>query len=989
MAALLLCALGKGWSAAPAPGSRFEYTRNVWRTSDGLPEATVQALAETPDGLLWIGSTGGLASFGGAHIRIFNAPQLQALGARSIFCLAVDHDGSLWAGTEGGGLLHVHGQDVQVFSAAEGLTDGFVRSVLQDTRGVLWVGTDNGLFRMTGGRLDRVDGHGGVPEMAVHHITEDRGGSIWAGGSQLVAIDRSGTARVYSLPGAYSKNRVKRILQTSDGTLWVGTVGGLQRLVNGRFESIPQIHATVRSLLETSDGTLWAGTIGHGLWKLRRGEPPRMLAPSPLPSDTVLSMLQDHDGQIWIGTQAGMVRLSRTPVNVVPLPNAGDPDFETISGDARGNVWVVAQSLYLIHDGKAHNLTFPALGTVSVRNVFRARDGALWVGTDGSGAYRLLGNSVEHLSAPGELTNNFVRGFLQSRDGAMWIATDEGLSRIAGADVRKFTEASGLAYFSTRCLLEDRAGGIWIGTDRGISLWKDGSFQQNAVTNALRREQVWSILQDRKGVLWFGTRDHGLFRDRDGHLEHYTMAQGLPSNSFYQLLQDRRGVFWLTGPDTIASIGEEEMDGGSPSADRPLSVAVYTMPFGADHAQMYGGRQPAGFVAPDDSLWFPTSRGAAFLRPGRTAVEGAAPRAVVEQLTEDGRRMPLVPGLRLPASVTRLTLGFGAIFLRSQTGLHFRYRLEPLDPAWTTTSTDQAATYTNLAAGRYRFRVQAFDASQPEKVSEAEFDFSKAPLFYQTWWFGTLVLIGAGVLFWGIYRFRVRQMHTRFQAVLAERSRLAREMHDTVIQGCTGISALLEAMASHGGERADGALLNYARQQARTTIDEARQAVWGMRHEEKQVDVLEAIRGLAEQTMREHGSQVRLEVAAEPLRLGTSAAHEILMTVREAIYNAVQHSGSQQIEMTAHAQHDELTVRIADCGRGFDRTQMTEQDGHFGLVGMRERMKRLGGRLDVATAPGEGTVVTLRLRYMQRKRYGVLSGRPGTLKPGEVNGKLH
>jgi signal transduction histidine kinase len=151
-----------------------------------------------------------------------------------------------------------------------------------------------------------------------------------------------------------------------------------------------------------------------------------------------------------------------------------------------------------------------------------------------------------------------------------------------------------------------------------------------------------------------------------------------------------------------------------------------------------------------------------------------------------------------------------------------------------------------------------------------------------------------------------------------------------------------------------------------------------MRHEEKQVDVLEAIRGLAEQTTREHGSQVTLKVAAEPLRLGTSAAHEILMTVREAVYNAVQHSGSQQIEMSAHTQRDELTVRIADCGRGFDSTQMAEQDGHFGLVGMRERMKRLGGRLELATAPGEGTVVTLRLRHVQRKRYGVQTARQET-----------
>jgi signal transduction histidine kinase/streptogramin lyase len=747
----------------------------------------------------------------------------------------------------------------------------------------------------------------------------------------------------------------------------------------------------VRSLLETSDGTLWVGTIGQGLWTLRGDEPPQRVSPNPLPSDTVLSLLQDHDGQIWIGTQAGLVRLSRTPVNVVPLPQGGDPDFETISGDSRGNVWVAAQSLYVIRDGRAHPLTFPRLGAVSVRNVFRARDGALWLGTDGSGAYRLDGDSVEHLSAPGELTNNFVRGFLQSRDGAVWIATDEGLSRVRGTDVRKFTEGSGLAYFSTRCLLEDRAGGIWIGTDRGVSLWKEGSFQHNAVTEALRSEKVWSILEDRSGVLWFGTRDHGLFRERDGVLKHYTMAQGLPSNSFYQLLQDRRGVLWLTGPDTIASITEAEMDGVFPSPDRPLGVALYTMPFGADDAQMYGGRQPAGFVGVDDSLWFPTSRGAAFLLPGRTVVGGAGPRAVVDELREDGRRISLEQGSRISARVTRLTLAFGATFLRPLTGLHFRYRLEPLDHSWTTTMADDTATYTNLAAGHYRFRVQVFDASQPDKLSEADFDFSKAPLFYQTWWFGTLMVMAAALLIWGVYRFRVRQMHTRFEAVLSERSRLAREMHDTVIQGCTGISALLEAMASHAGDGTDGAngangnLLEYAREQVRSTVDEARRAVWDMRHEEKQVDVMDAIRNMAEQASREHGSRVTVKIAAEPLHMGTSVAHEVLMTVREAVYNAVQHSGSERIEMSAETQRDELTVCVSDFGRGFDVSRPTEKEGHFGLVGMRERMKRLGGKLELETAPGKGTVVKLHLRHAGRRG----AGKPAetAVVAGEVNGK--
>jgi signal transduction histidine kinase len=959
MAALLLPA-ALVCQVPPLPS--FEYTRSVWRTADGLPEATVQSLAETRDGILWIGTTGGLASFGGAQIRAANAGILQTLGVHSIFCLTIDRDQSLWAGTEGGGLLHLRGSHVDVFSASQGLSDNFVRSIFQDRSGTVWVGTDNGLFRMHSGFLRRMDG-ASVPPMAVHSITQDRDGNIWAGGSQLISISPAGVAKLHALPGLYSKNRVKSILQTSDGTIWVGTVAGLQRLAGGSFQPMPSIHATVRSLLQTSDGTLWIGTIGNGLWTFRDGKLNALHTPGLLPSDTVLTTLQDDAGQIWIGTQAGLVRLSRTPVGVVPLPRVGDPDFETVSGDARGDVWVAAQGLFAIRDNRAMPVQFPGLGQLSIRNVFRGRDGALWIGTDGSGAYRIDGSSIRHLSAPGELTNNFIRGFLQARDGAVWIATDEGVSRIAGTDIRKFKEASGLAYFSTRYLLEDRSGGVWIGTDRGVSYWKDG-FQSNPAVSALAKEKVWSILQDRRNVLWFATRDDGLFRYRDGSVEHFTATQGLPSNSIYQLLQDRQGIFWLTGPDTIASIEEAAMDNGFPSIEHPLSVRIYSMPFGAEGAQIYGGRQPAGLIAADGTVWLPTSRGVAYVRPDQHLPHGIAPRAVLHRLTEDGRDVPVRDGLRIPAGITRLTIAFGAISLQSQLNKRFRYRLEPLESTWNSTRSDDTATYTNLRAGNYRFRVQVFDAAQPDQISEVEIGFIKEPYFYQTWWFLALCVLLAAAIVWGVYRFRVQQMQTRFRAVLAERSRLAREIHDTVIQGCTSISALLEAIASQPSPVANSELLEYARNQARTTIQEARQAVWGMRHEEKKVDLLEAVNSLAEQTSREHGSVVTVKAAAESLPVGTSAAHEILMTVREALYNAVQHSGSKRIEMSVGQARGELTVRVEDFGCGFDsEAAVHAQNGHFGLLGMQERMKRLGGRLEIHSALQRGTAITLRIRH--------------------------
>lgn len=945
------------------------FARAIWRVSDGLPEDTVQALVQTPDGRLWIGSTGGLATFDGAHIRNFSLPQ--PISANSVFSLAVSHDGTLWAGTEGGGLLHISGATINVLSNESGLTDGFVRSLCEDSHGQLWVGTDNGLFRLKGSaRLERVDGTPAVPSMAVHSVMEDRDGRLWVGGSKLVAINRDGSSQTYTLPGAYSATRVKKILQAADGTIWVGTVGGLSRLVNGHFERVPPIEATVRSLLQTSDGSLWIGTIGDGLWILRKGRLTKVNDPGLLPSTTILNILEDSYGQVWIGTQVGLLRLSSTPVTIVPLPDPRDSDFETISGDSSGKIYVAARDLFTIVGGVAARANL-GLPDVTVRNIFTAKDGTLWVGTDGTGVYQIHNGQVTHDSAPAQLTNNFIRAFLESRRKEIWIATDEGLSVLTARGATKFTEASGLAYFSTRCLVEDREGIIWVGTDRGLSAIKDGAFLQNDTTRALAHEKVWSILEDRQGALWFGTRDHGLFRLRDGSLQQLTIDQGLPSNSIYQLLQGADGTFWITGPNVIASAVERDMDGPW-DRSKQLSVTVYGLPYGAEGAQLYGGREPAGYIAPDGSVWFPTNRGVAHVVPQNTAISGPSPRVVLETVEEDGSVLPPTDGITVPASVSRLIFNFSAIYIRPQNQLHFRYMLENFDQTWISSTSSEKATYTNLRPGHYRFRVQAYDSSRPQAVDEVAIELRQTSHFYQMPWFYTLcalILAAIGLL---AYHLRVRQLHGRFAAVMGERSRLAREMHDTVIQSCTGVSALLEAMAITTAARPEvnSELLTLARQQTRQTIETARQVVWNIRHTtENDVDVAAAIRDYTVQIARE---DVQLSVAVEGSQqvcLPASIAHELLMTVREAVYNALQHSGSNRIEVTLHRHAGDLHVAVRDFGGGVPESLLTHPiEGHYGIVGMRERMEKVDGAFLITSASGSGTTVQLQLPMQGRKR---------------------
>ena len=953
---LLFSAHQKIALSTPAVPLETQYARQVWHVPDGLPEETVQALAQTSDGYLWVATTGGLASFDGSHFHLFGHDADVPLANNSIFCILKARDGSLWLGTEGSGLVHMDEHGDRVYAAADGLSNQFVRALMQDHSGRIWIGTDNGLFRIEGGVLSRIDTAPLAPAFAIHSIMEDRDSRVWVGGSQFVVFQKD-VMQLVHLPGRDSVNRIKSLLQTSDGEVWVGTVDGIDRMAGGRFVHVPQISGTARCLYQTRDGTLWIGTIGQGLWRYAKGVFHRFDRTGLLPSKTVLSVFEDNARQVWVGTQEGLVRLSKTPVSLLPLPGSSDPDYATISAATNGDIWAVSSHVFKIQNGVARSYTFPQLPDVPVRTVFQARDSSLWIGTDGDGVYHLSGKTVSHFAAPATLSNNFVRAFLEARDGTMWVGMDDGLSHISRGSVRNYGVQDGLAYFSTRALLQARNGDLWIGTERGVSHMRNGNFLQDAVTKALAQEKVWSILQDSSGAFWFGTRNHGLFRYAHARLLQYTTAQGLTSNSIYQLLE-HRGSLWISSQNTISSFPLDQV--GDPLAAQQLAVESYEMPYNAEGASLYGGRQPSGCIGVDGLIWFPSSKGALRVLPD-PGIHFAPPRKVILTATVDGRLLPLQKHpLILSASASRLEIGFTPLMLWSQQGLRFRYKLQGFDRDWTYATTNRSVSYTNLSAGKYQFIVQVFEISAPSGISEATLPFQKLPYFYETWWFAVTCLLLLTLLAWGIYRYRVRLMRVRFKAVLEERGRIAREMHDTVIQGCTSISALLEAVSSlqhqNGSQQND--LIEHARTQVRSTIDEARQAVWNLRHKDDFVPYIDrSIAAIAENTSREFGLPVHCKANGRAFDIPGPPARELLMVVREAMYNAAIHGCPHSIEVAVAFTPASIAVAVSDDGVGFVPELLERERHHYGISGMRERIERLGGQLEIARRPQQGTVV--------------------------------
>ncbi len=944
------------------------YVRRVYGIASGLPEQTVQAFAQTPDHYLWVGTTGGLARFDGSHFTVFDRENTPVFHENSVFCLLAARDGSLWIGTEGSGLLHYQNGVFTAFGQKQGLTDMFVRALGQDAEGNIWAGTNNGIFRLrpASNRFDRLDSTLQVPPIAVNAICQDSRGRLWLGGSRLAAMQND-VLRFYQLPGDPERNRVKAIAETSPGAIWVGTVAGLFRMLPGEdhFTAVSGIHGTTRGLRRTSDGRFWVSILGRGALSYRLDAENRLTNPVVIPSDAVLTVFEDLEQNVWLGTETGMIRLSRTPLTIVSLPHASESDFGTVYQDRYGTLWAAGAQLYRLRNATPEPYRSRLLGHVRVRQVLEDRDSSMWFGTDGSGIIHIAGNAVRRYTTRDGLVNNFIRVLLQAPDGTLWIGTDEGVSHFDGRTFTNYRMQDGLAYQSIRAMLLDRTGNLWIGTELGLSHLYNSVFVKDVAVLALRQEKVWALHEDTDGGLWIGTRNDGLFRLRDGRLTHYRVADGLASPSIYDIEEDRSDRFWMSGPNGISVLSRHELDDFADGHSRHLSLTFYGTSSDTEAVQIFGGMQSAGFISRDGDVWYPSNRGLIHITHASIISHPAAP-LVIDSVRADGRDIPMRGPITLAPGDSRLEIGYASVMMRPQDAMRFRYKLDGLDRDWNDAGTRHVIDYTNVPPGRYTFRVAAYNLSRPDVITIASLSIVKRPYFYRTWWFMLLCALAIAIVILAIHRGRLARMRRDFHAVLQERNRVAREVHDTILQGCTGVSAVLEAVSSLDAEEVvlKHSLVESARQQIRTTINEAREAIWALRHErETPEDLTELMDRMRRQLSQDLFVPIDCAVEGEPFLVNRPIAHELVMIAREAVQNAANHGGPSHVRMYLKFREDNLDLAVADDGCGFDPKAISADSLHFGLIGMRERAAKLGGTLEIESTLSVGTSVTVRIPH--------------------------
>jgi ligand-binding sensor domain-containing protein/two-component sensor histidine kinase len=951
---------------AASPEAPPSYSRRVWQSADGLPEDLAQALAQTPDGYLWIGTSGGLVRFDGVRFRTFDRAVEPAFRDDSVYSLLTARDGTLWAGTEGGGLVRYKGGSFRAFGPSEGLGNGFVRAIFEDREGTLWVGTDAGLFRMQNEMLTRVDGRGGVPEMNVHSIWQDREGRLLVGGAGLLVIT-GGRTEYYSSGETLADNSIRTIRETADGTVWIGTISGLRRLAGG----VRGNPFTVRRMIdgmnvcvlhETRRGQLWIGTYGRGAMQVDADRKTALAARPALPHDNVLAVFEDREENVWIGTQGGLLRLSPGAATTITTEDRAPLSISTVYEDPGLGILVTALNgrLFRVSQQTLVPVPLPAeLAALPVRNVFRDSRQRLWIGTDGQGVALLADGKVSRWTMREGLVNDFVRAFCEDRGGGVWIGTDGWLSHWREGVFSTFS-AEGLVYASIRGLLLDRAGRLWVATDGGLSRFEAGAFVRDPLLERLRGQKVWALHEDPDGGLWIGTQGMGLFLLKNGALRQFTTEEGLASNKVHFIAEDSGHRLWTSGPSGIVSVSRADLE--APASPGQIAMRVYNTAEGLSTDQMGGGVQSAGFLSVAGELWLPSTRGVVRIATD-VAERGSPPPVLAENVIADDRDIPISPAMTLPPGRGKLEIHYTAVRLRSPEGIRFKYWMEGFDREWTAAGTRRVAYYTNLPSGRYRFHVVAYETNAPGNQAEQVLDIEWRPHFYETSWFMALCGAFLSMVAWGGYRLHVRGLRRRFAAVLEERNRLAREMHDTLIQGCVGVSALLEA-ASHAEEVSPAMshdLLDRARTEVRATVDEARLAVWNLRHGvDEGVGLAEAISRLAQRIGLEAHIGVKVDTVGAPLALSAEVQSSLLMLVREALQNAVRHAAPENLSVLLRFERRRLEVEIVDDGRGFDSSAVHADDGHhYGLIGMRERVERAGGEFHLTSVPGKGTEVRL------------------------------
>ena len=963
-----------------------------WSAREGLP-APVRALAQTPDGYLWVGTEAGLYRFDGVRFTAMDSGGEGHPHSPTVLSLLAARDGNLWVGFGSGGVARLLGNEVTHFSEAQGTPPGSVQSLAEDASGAIWAASEYGLSRLVNGRWDRIGTNWSYDAPGAQSLLVDADGTLWVatdGREFPNSPDSVRRNRILTLPKGATRfvstreavGMVRAIINGPDRTVWVAETSGneVRRFRGGQERPWTFPVQGPMCLQFANDGSLWVGLLDHGLGRhgsLAPGSLERFDVHDRLSGPSVLSILKDREGTVWVGTSGGLD--SFTQPKVAPFSEA-----EGLSPDQRlavvatpdGTVWFAGYSDDVVsryRDGRFVNTRLPRYDpseTTRILAMYTDPAGQLWLGGSFQLAYERQ-DSFSFLRIPGVKAGSMVEGLAQDRRGDLWVTLTggDGVGRILHRRAGQWSDARArftLPPYRARVLLGDSGGRIWLGFENGeVAVLDNERLRTYSAADGLRSRKVLLLAQDRRGRIWAGG-DSGLARLDGERFVTLTEASGLPGSSVSALVEDDRGDVWIAGSLGILRVSPEELDRAVTRPGYRMKGMLLDASDGLRGLPRQREPFPTAARATNGLLWFSTNAGAAAVDPAVYATNPVPPPVTIERLVVDDRVAPAVGGTRLPPGTRSVEFQYAGLSLVAPEKVRFRYKLEGHDPDWRGPVAERSATYTNLPPGTFRFRVLAANDDGLWNEAGATLDLTLEPAFHQTRVFLFLCTLLVGALLWTAYRLRLAQVRSRiqlqFRERFEERTRIAQELHDTLFQGFLSASMQLHVAAQQlPGESSVRAALDRILGLMKGVIDQGRSALKTLRSADAGREDLEhAFSHVREELPGGREIDFRILEAGKVRPLDPNARDEVYRIGREALLNAFRHSGASHVEVEIEFARKGLRVAVRDDGRGIAPDFLSSgRDGHFGLVGMHERARSLGGRLRIWSREGGGTEVEL------------------------------
>ena len=936
------------------------FSLTSWGQKDGLPPSVIWTVARDREGYLWLGTDEGPIRFDGVRFVPWRMRGFVPLPASSVRALWAALDGSIWMGFgESGGVSRMLNGAVRNYGRDDGLPEGAITLLMGEPDGSLWAGNRRGLYRLTGDRWE-LAGHG-LPQAPIYSMFVDHRGRRFVGTAE--GLFRHDPSQEKFERFDDSAGPIRGVVGDDHGRLWVtDPVRGFRQLSSTK--EVPAARGNGLSLLHDSKRNLWVGTGGQGLWRVRAdaawplSRVERTMSLIGFSDDGVTSIVEDDDGTIWIATYDGLNRL--VPHKMTPVTNLGV--IGGLEGTRDGSVWLGAVDA-LIQFGRSQvtPVRTPQDFHGTLPSAMHAdRAGTLWVATNRELLRIVDGQStIVPLLAP-PLTQ--ISAITSDVQGGIWLADRErGLFRWSNGIVSAVAVPTALANVPVLHSRGVRSGDAWFSfADGSVGAANvNGDFEVRIASNVSGGSVFRAIYEDAAGTIWLGRTD-AIVSIANGRMTTLGRTNGFPAGSVISIVEDERAGLWLGLEGLgIVRIGADELRKAQDSSSYQIRYRLYDKFDGFAGAPRWRGNSSSA-RSEDGRLWFVSARGVTTLEPHTLDHEQAVPtRISIEGAAVDGQKIQTVQSVRLSARTVGIEVDYTVQNLLSPLKTRFRYRLEGFDPDWIDAGTRRQASYTNLPRRLYRFRVQASNADGTWNEQDASWDFSINAHFYQTGWFIAACIALVVAVPWAAWRLRIRQMRKQFSLLLAERTRLSREIHDTVLQGLIGVGLQCYAIARQlevtpvavTSERLLG-----VRRDAEEFVREARQSILNLRSPKLQAgDLISALRQAGERATAGHSISFDMAVTGTPTGRWAGAEQQLYRIAQEALANAVRHSRARQVHLELCHEPAAIVLRITDDGQGFDVETVVDDNGHCGLLSMKERAEAVAGSLTITSSEGHGS----------------------------------